>query len=100
MAESNSSRGSKLPRHIVMIRLSALGDVAMLPHAVRALHEAYPDVRVTVLTRPMLRPLFDGLDVDFLMADTKNEHRGIKGIWRLARQVKELDRKSVVRERV
>ncbi len=95
MAESNSSRGSKLPRHIVMIRLSALGDVAMLPHAVRALHEAYPDVRVTVLTRPMLRPLFDGLDVDFLMADTKNEHRGIKGIWRLARQVKELGADAV-----
>lgn len=78
----------RLPRHILLVRLSALGDVAMLPHAVRALHEAYPEVRVTVLTRPFLRPLFDGLNVDFLMADTKGEHKGIKGIWRLSREVK------------
>lgn len=85
---ATSSR--RLPRHILLVRLSALGDVAMLPHAVRALREAYADVRITVLTRPFLRPLFDGLDVDFLMVDTKGEHRGVKGIWRLSREVKAL----------
>ncbi len=85
-----ATNSRRLPRHILLVRLSALGDVAMLPHAVRALREAYADVRITVLTRSFLRPLFDGLDVDFLMADTKGEHRGIKGIWRLSREVKAL----------
>ena len=96
----------RLPRHILLVRLSALGDVAMLPHAVRALQSAYPDVRITVLTRPFLRPLFDGLDVDFLMADTKGRHKGVKGIWRLSREVKALgvdaiaDTHGVLRSRV
>ena len=71
-----------------MVRLSALGDVAMLPHVVRAFKQAYPDVKVTILTREFLRPLFDGLDVDFIFADTKSKHKGIGGIWRLAGEIK------------
>ena len=34
-------RNRKLPRHILVIRNSAMGDVAMVPHALRALREAY-----------------------------------------------------------
>lgn len=75
-------------RHILLIRLSALGDVAMLPHAVRAFKSKYPGVRVTILTREFLKPLFDGLDVDFIFADTKKRHKGLIGIWRLAGEVK------------
>ena len=74
----------------MVVRLSALGDVAMLPHTLRAFKAAYPEVRVTVLTRDMLAPLFDGLDVEFLFADTKGHHRGIGGLWRLAGDIKAL----------
>ena len=35
-------KNKKLPRHLLVIRTSAMGDVAMLPHALRALKEAYP----------------------------------------------------------
>lgn len=38
-----------------------MGDVAMLAHALRALKEAYPDLRVTVATRPVFRAFFTGL---------------------------------------
>lgn len=75
-------------RHILLIRLSALGDVAMLPHAVRAFQQEYPEVKVSILTRDFLRPLFDGLDVDFIIADTKAQHKGIRGLWRLAGEIK------------
>lgn len=75
-------------KHLLLVRLSALGDVAMLPHAVRAFKASYPDVKVTILTREFLRPLFDGLDVDFIFADTKGRHKGICGIWRLAGDIK------------
>lgn len=81
---------SKQPnfKRILLIRLSALGDVAMLPHAVRAFREAYPKVGVTILTRSFLRPLFDGLDVEFIFVDTDKHHRGFWGLWRLAGEIK------------
>ena len=41
--KSENSNNKKLPRHIALIRLSAMGDVAMLAHTVRAFQEVYPD---------------------------------------------------------
>lgn len=74
----------------MVLRSSAMGDVAMLPHALRALKSAYPDVRLTVVTQKLFQPFFAGLDVEFLYIDIKNEHKGIAGLWRLARQAKRL----------
>ena len=93
-------------KHILLIRLSALGDVAMLPHAVRAFQQEYPEVKITILTREFLRPLFDGLDVDFIFADTKGAHKGLGGLWRLAGEIKRAgvdavaDTHGVLRSRV
>ena len=83
---------SKTPKykHILLIRTTALGDVAMLPHAVRAFKMEYPEVKITILTREFLAPLFDGLDVEFLFADFKGEHKGMAGLWRLAGEIKRL----------
>ncbi len=81
---------SSLPRHILVVRASAMGDVAMLPHAVRALKKKYPELKVTVATRKIFRPFFDGMDVDFLFLDTGVEHNGLKGLFRFARKVKRL----------
>ena len=53
--------GGPVPRHLLVMRTSAMGDVAILPHALRALTAAYPGLRVTVATRPMFRPFFAGL---------------------------------------
>lgn len=38
------------PRNILCIRLDSLGDVLMTEPALRALHETYPDCRLTLLT--------------------------------------------------
>lgn len=73
-----------LPKHLLVLRTSAMGDVAMLPHALRALLAAYPDLKVTVATQAMFRPFFRGLPVDFLEVNTKKEHHSIVGMWRLA----------------
>ena len=35
---------SKRPGHLLVLRTSAMGDVAMLPHALRAFQSACPDV--------------------------------------------------------
>lgn len=79
-----------LPKHILVVRLSAMGDVAMLPHAIRALKKAYPDVKVTVATRPLFRPFFDGLDVGFMPVDIKADYDSFKGLRTLAREMKSL----------
>lgn len=88
--KSENSSNKKLPRHIALIRLSAMGDVAMLAHTVRAFQEIYPDVRLTIVTRRLFAPFFNGLNVDFLFADTKGRHKGAKGVWRLWRDISKL----------
>jgi len=54
-------------KHVLVIRLSALGDVALMAPVVKAYAVANPGVRFTVAGPPMLQPLFAGEpNVDFL----------------------------------
>ena len=76
-----------LPKHIAVMRLSALGDVAMLSHTLRAFKEEYPSVKITVVTRALCSPYFEGLDVEIFEVDTKGRHKGLKGEWRLLRDL-------------
>lgn len=48
----------KRPTHILAIRLSALGDVAMTIPILYSVARTYPDLRITVLTRPFFARLF------------------------------------------
>ena len=84
------AKNKQLPKHLLVVRNSAMGDVAMLPHALRALRAAYPDLRITVATRPMFRPFFRGLDVAFLEVDLKARHHSLRGMWQLAREARRL----------
>lgn len=72
-------------KRLLMIRFSALGDVAMLAPVAKEVTEALPDVDVTVLSRPFCAPLFEGLGerVHFIGADIKGEYHGVKGLGRL-----------------
>ena len=62
----------------------------MLAHALRALKEAYPDLRVTVATRPVFRAFFTGLDLGFMDVDIKGVHHSLRGMWRLAADARRL----------
>ena len=75
--------------HLLVIRFSALGDVAMAVPVVYSLAHQYPDIRITVLSRAFARPLFEDLapNVGFMVADLKNEYRGIKGLNALYRRL-------------
>lgn len=81
-------RNKRVPRHLLVLRTSAMGDVAMLPHAIRALRKAYPELRITVATRALFRPFFEGLDVEFVTVDTKDVHHTLRSMWRLASDVR------------
>ncbi|WP_299208230.1 glycosyltransferase family 9 protein [uncultured Dokdonia sp.] len=79
------------PQHILVIRLSAMGDVAMLIPVIYAFAKAYPATKITVLSKTFFKPIVDTVpNVHFVAAETKTHHKGILGIWRLSRQLKKL----------
>ena len=68
-----------------------MGDVAMLVPVLRVFVDTYPDVRVTVLTKPFFKPLFNTVNnVTVITADVKGKHKGISGIFALSREIKAL----------
>lgn len=75
--------------HLLIMRFSALGDVAMLVPVVSSLARQYPDLRITVLSRPFARPFFDDMapNVGFMEADLKGEYHGVKGLNALYRRL-------------
>ena len=75
--------------HILVIRFSALGDVAMVVPVISSLARQYPDVRITMLSRSFARPLFEGLapNVSFMEADLTREYHGIRGLNSLYRRL-------------
>ena len=70
---------------ILVVRLSAMGDVAMTVHAVAALRRSYPDVAITVLTRRAWVPFYRDVErIDFLTLEGTNGKKGFKRICQLA----------------
>ncbi len=66
-----------------------MGDVAMAVPVVYSLAKQYPNVRITVLSRPFARSFFEHLapNVNFMEADIKGEYKGIKGLNALYRRL-------------
>lgn len=70
------------------MRLSSMGDVAMTIPVLRALVQQYPELRVTVISRPFFKPFFDTIpQIHFVAFDPKTTHKGLLGIGRLYRQL-------------
>lgn len=79
---------AKTPKHILVIRFSAMGDVAMSVPVLRVLTKQYSDIKITVLTRSKYSSFFRDLDnVTVFPADLEGKHKGIYGLYKLARQL-------------
>lgn len=74
-------------KKLLVIRFSALGDIAMTVPVIYDLAMQYPDLDITMLSREMPRPLFEQLpnNVHFFSADLKGRHKGLFGLCRLWR---------------
>lgn len=76
-------------QHIAVMRLSAMGDVAMTVPVLRALAHHYPDLKLTVISRPFFQPFFKDIpNLHFFAFDAKERHKGILGLWRLFQDLK------------
>ncbi|MEG1401649.1 glycosyltransferase family 9 protein [Bacteroides sp.] len=75
---------------ILVIRFSALGDVAMTVPVIHSLATQYPQHEIIILSRGMMQPLFQRLpsNVRFINADLSSKHKGIRGLNRLYNELK------------
>ena len=90
---------------LLVIRLSAMGDVAL---TVPSVSEAARHARVVVLTRPLFSAFFGNIpNVEVVKVNTGSEYRGLAGIIKLYRVMRKsydisavIDLHSVIRSRI
>ena len=76
--------------HILLIRTDRIGDVVLTTPTVSWLRKYYPHARIAFLTRAYTAPLlrhYSGID-EILIYRPEEEHAGLRGHLRLARQLK------------
>lgn len=80
------------PLRILVIRLSAMGDVAMTVPVVGALRKVCPRAQIVMLTPTFLQPFFREVEnLAFFSPDFKRRHKGLRGILRLSRDLGHFD---------
>lgn len=83
---------SKPTSHIAVIRLSAMGDVAMTVPVIRAVVAQHPELHLTIVSRPFFAPFFEGIsNVSFFAVDVKGRHEGFLGLLRLYADLRRLE---------
>lgn len=79
------------PQNILVIRLSAMGDVMLVVPVLKSLTHTYPDINITMVTRPRFATFFQGIPgVTVFEADVDERYRGFSGLRSLARQLNAL----------
>ncbi|GGD49712.1 glycosyltransferase family 9 protein [Muriicola marianensis] len=74
---------------LLVIRLSAMGDVAMTVPVLLSLLRLNPQLRLLILSRPFFVPIFRDLpNTEVFPADFKNNYKGLPGIFKLSKELK------------
>jgi len=71
-----------------VVRLSAMGDVAMLVPVLRVLKNTYPQLQISLLSRSKMIPIFNEFDGLKVYAFNSEMHKGIQGLWTLFQELK------------
>lgn len=80
---------SKKNKKILVIRFSALGDIAMTVPVIREFAKQNPNANITMLSIPFIKPLFEEIpNVTFWEADIKGKYKGLKGLIKLSKELK------------
>jgi len=77
--------------HLLVLRFSSMGDVAMIIPSIRCLIKKYPETKITVVSKPAFLPFFKEFkNLDFFEVNFKSQHKGLKGMFRLFKELSEL----------
>lgn len=93
---------------LLVIRLSAMGDAAMVAPVLRGMRQSHPDAEIILLTRKAFGPFFRGTEgVELFFPDLKGKHYGFAGLYRLFRDINKkgkishvIDLHDVLRSRI
>lgn len=74
----------------MIFRFSAMGDVAMLVPVLRCLYAQNTNLTVTLVTRKRFVPIFkEFIALQIVTPDFANQHKGLKGLYRLYKELKQ-----------
>ncbi len=74
---------------ILISRFSAFGDVIMTVKPIKLLVKQNPNYNFILLTRPLYAFFFKDIErLTVITPNLKNEYKGVKGIWKLSRELK------------
>ncbi|HWT82011.1 MAG TPA: lipopolysaccharide heptosyltransferase II, partial [Candidatus Methylomirabilis sp.] len=78
-------------RRILVREVNWVGDAVLTLPALEALHSRFPSAAITLLARPWVGGLFAGHPAvqGLITYRSKDAHRGLRGRWRLARELKQ-----------
>ena len=93
---------------ILVIRSSAMGDVALTAPAISGMKVLNPDVEIVMLTRPLFRHFFTEDDkFKLFLPDFNGRHKGFAGIFRMFNDLRKtgtfdyvIDLHNVIRSRI
>jgi ADP-heptose:LPS heptosyltransferase len=78
-----------LTQKIIVLRFSAMGDVAMVASVLREFSEQHPAMEIVMVSRPAFKPFFDGIpNLIFHAIHPKTTHKGIDGLYKLYQELR------------
>ena len=76
-------------KHILVIRFSAMGDVAMTVPVINALLEQHPGLKITYVSRPGFAGFFERVPgLSYFAADFDGQYKGFSGLLKLFYHIK------------
>ena len=73
---------------LLVIRTSAMGDVALTTPVLKGISEQYPGVELLLVTRPAYKHFFSSIrGLELFFPDYKKRHKGLPGIVRLFKDI-------------
>lgn len=78
--------------HLLVIRTSAMGDVALTVPVIGSLKVQYPGIKVTLLTGSAFKPFFNSIPgLKIFDAEFKGRHKGFLGLLRLYSELNKIE---------
>ena len=79
-----------MTKHLLIIRLSAFGDVAMTVPVISILRSTHPEIKITLLTTKFFSTLYNQIpEINFLYFEPK--HKTLQGLFGLSRKINKIN---------
>ncbi|MDQ1142290.1 glycosyltransferase family 9 protein [Pedobacter agri] len=74
---------------IIVLRFSAMGDVAMVASVLKEFSQQNPSAEIIMVSREAFKPFFDGIEnLIFHAIQPKTSHKGIDGLYKLYQELR------------